>query len=750
MSYPYINVIKKLVVSTLLLSGAGIAQAAPTTVIDVMGLYTKPVANHDPEARLASMVAFSNRVLSNSKADFRFRLVHVDELDIPSNQNVYSESLKQLKDSAEARALREKYGADMVTMITLSQARHSQGIGYSPTSTSTIRDNAYSLIAHICTLCLAHELGHNLGLGHSVNNPSAPKGFIHTYGRGHGVQNVFSTIMVYPEDFNAFQIPLFSNPNLNYKGLPLGVPAGQPNEADAVAAMHLVAPYVAALYPTKVLDSGVLMADAENLLVNGDMEIAFPLKAANPYEIIPWSKQGCDISYHRTAFLRTKISYTADSFEGASALKLTVHSPCYLANTTGSGRYDIWEPGRSYDFSAMMKLGSGPLAQAGVTVSLYQWEIKPTADITALTVDDYLNSQFVDFDLVADTIVNNQWTKVHGRITLPEDEPKMLLHRPLVIAVEGTQPYLLDNVRLVAIDDTTPDGFNFNSVTGAKLRTKVISNAITVSGINAETPIRMSSWGKYSINGGEFFRKRGMVSNGDSVRVHLYTGGRKGATRTATLIIGGVSASFSTTTTKAPPDKTPDNFSFNSVTGAELRTKVISNAITVSGINAEAVIRMKGRGTYSINGGKFTTKKGMVSNGDKVRVRLSTGPKWNATRTTTLSIGGVTATFSTTTKAPPDKTPDNFSFNSVTGAKLRTKVISNAITVSGINAQASIRMSSWGKYSINGGKFTRKRGMVSNGDSVRVRLNTGPKWNATRTATLKIGGVSAPFSITTQ
>jgi hypothetical protein len=41
-------------------------------------------------------------------------------------------------------------------------------------------------------------------------------------------------------------IPYFSNPRLSYQGEALGVPRGQPGEADAVAMLDQSAPVVAA------------------------------------------------------------------------------------------------------------------------------------------------------------------------------------------------------------------------------------------------------------------------------------------------------------------------------------------------------------------------------------------------------------------------------------------------------------------------------------------------------------------------
>ncbi len=71
-------------------------------------------------------------------------------------------------------------------------------------------------------------------------------------------------------------------------------------------------------------------------------------------------------------------------------------------------------------------------------------------------------------------------------------------------------------------------------------------------------------------------------------------------TTDATLTIGGVSDTFSVTTIMA--DTTPNTFAFISQTGMPLRTTIVSNPVTVTGINDAAPIRVTGPGAaYSIS-----------------------------------------------------------------------------------------------------------------------------------------------------
>ncbi len=97
-----------------------------------------------------------------------------------------------------------------------------------------------------------------------------------------------------------------------------------------------------------------------------------------------------------------------------------------------------------------------------------------------------------------------------------------------------------------------------------------------------------------------------------------------------------------------PEDTTPDQFTFVDQSGVQLNTLVTSNTITVSGINVPVPISITG-GEYSINGGVFTDATGTVNNGDGVKVELVSSGSYSTTTGATLTIGGVSDTFSVTT-----------------------------------------------------------------------------------------------------
>ena len=97
-------------------------------------------------------------------------------------------------------------------------------------------------------------------------------------------------------------------------------------------------------------------------------------------------------------------------------------------------------------------------------------------------------------------------------------------------------------------------------------------------------------------------------------------------------------------------DTTPDAFTFNDIANAALSTVQTSNAITVSGINGTAKVTVSG-GTYSKNGGTYTSSDGTCVNGDTFRVQHTSSSSNSTAVNTTLTIGGVSDTFTSTTLA---------------------------------------------------------------------------------------------------
>ena len=105
-------------------------------------------------------------------------------------------------------------------------------------------------------------------------------------------------------------------------------------------------------------------------------------------------------------------------------------------------------------------------------------------------------------------------------------------------------------------------------------------------------------------------------------------------------------------TRQPPADLTPDAFSFEPKTDAEPGAAEMSNSITVSGLSEgfSTSISVSG-GTLMIDGDEFSGTT--VSNGQRVAVVVVASDEFSSTETASVTIGGVSAEFSVTTKAKP-------------------------------------------------------------------------------------------------
>lgn len=196
----------------------------------------------------------------------------------------------------------------------------------------------------------------------------------------------------------------------------------------------------------------------------------------------------------------------------------------------------------------------------------------------------------------------------------------------------------------------TPSAFAFAPAYNQAQSATVTSNTITISGMSAAGAISVSG-GQYRIGSAAATSSGGVINNGDTLRLVATASSAYQGTTAVVVTIGSFSTTWQVTTQSAPGvDTVPDAFSFASQTGLARNATATSAVVTVAGINAPAPISVTG-GTYSINGGAYTASPGTISNGNTVRVQMVTPSTGLTSATATLTIGGVSGTFTATTAA---------------------------------------------------------------------------------------------------
>ena len=163
-------------------------------------------------------------------------------------------------------------------------------------------------------------------------------------------------------------------------------------------------------------------------------------------------------------------------------------------------------------------------------------------------------------------------------------------------------------------------------------------------------------------------------------------------------------------------DTTPNSFTFTAETGANINTGYTSNQITISGLGTGVAATLTvTNGTYSKNGGVFTSTADVISNGDTLRVRGTSSANYSTAVTVSVTVGTYTTSYSITTKV--DNEPDNINF-------VTLSALSNIETVEGVTGSVPISITG-GQYSKNSGAFTSTAGTVVNTDTIQLSAANG-------------------------
>jgi hypothetical protein len=96
------------------------------------------------------------------------------------------------------------------------------------------------------------------------------------------------------------------------------------------------------------------------------------------------------------------------------------------------------------------------------------------------------------------------------------------------------------------------------------------------------------------------------------------------------------------------PDTAPDAFTFATQTRVAPGTLIESESVTISGINLPAPLSITG-GEYAIDGHTYRSGPGTIRNDQKVRIRVRSSAESSGEVSATLTIGGVSGTFTVKT-----------------------------------------------------------------------------------------------------
>ncbi|WP_323938528.1 M12 family metallo-peptidase [Aeromonas hydrophila] len=282
----------------IMIAGLLGATSVLAETIDLMVLHSPGLAARyqgDAQTRIQHMINVTNQIYAASGLDLTVRAVHDQQVNYPDGGTDKSalNAVTYQQDPAfkQVPTLRTRYGADMVVLMRPQTGDHGScglaWVGGSATYTDgskayadgDVSQDAGSMFSHVtATGCgdvvLAHELGHNMGLNHSRLQDGT--GGTYHYALGHGVRGSFATVMAYPSSFGVYSHEYkFSSPDLICKGQPCGVDyRDQANGADAVRALRVTTPQIAAFYPTMVSEALPDLGELERSLETRRQDLA--------------------------------------------------------------------------------------------------------------------------------------------------------------------------------------------------------------------------------------------------------------------------------------------------------------------------------------------------------------------------------------------------------------------------------------------------------------------------------------------
>ena len=358
-------------------AGGGAAKATGAQTVDVVVGYTNGLSSRlggssQAATRIANLIALTNQAYANSSITPRVRLVNtlqVTYTDTNSNDKALEEltgiTCTTTSCSPQTvpaglvplRNARDQYGGDLVSLVRPLQQPQQAGCGISwlnggggTTIDNSDADFGYSVVSdgtdvdetdgrtYSCSdTSLAHEMGHNMGQQHNVEDSAEAGAHPYSYGYRETSTTGFYTIMAYRlPNSSQFEINYFGNPSITYTDT--GRATGTAN-ANNAASLNITMPLVAQFRATAVPLAGKFRNDingngTSDLLWYNQTSGQFAYWLMNNTTVVSTGVQGVGTNF--------RIAGTGDlNGDGAADIiwRDTTNNYHYLWRSNGNGTF---------------------------------------------------------------------------------------------------------------------------------------------------------------------------------------------------------------------------------------------------------------------------------------------------------------------------------------------------------------------------------------------------------------------------
>ncbi|MBV9344450.1 MAG: hypothetical protein JOZ03_05610 [Gammaproteobacteria bacterium] len=176
------------------------------------------------------------------------------------------------------------------------------------------------------------------------------------------------------------------------------------------------------------------------------------------------------------------------------------------------------------------------------------------------------------------------------------------------------------------------------------------AQTITVTGANGVMISNIATTGDYSQS-----NDCSTPLSGTSCTIQVvFTPGSEGSLNGTVVITSNATSSPTTVALSGTgTNSVPNSFTFPPLNNVDPGSTQTSMPITVSGTNVPTTISVSGGAQYSVNGGPYTSTPGVVPPGAQITVRVIAPSTYGTQTVATVTIGGVSASFTVSTRAQP-------------------------------------------------------------------------------------------------